>query len=472
MKLLPLFGVGIRAISDIMTRQRRVNVFYHIREDQDRAAIIMCGTPGTSEWITLPTSPIWGYQVVQDILYVVAGTVLYSVTPDGSYAALGTLFSVTRKVSMADNSFQLLIVDGVTGYICTLSSGAVAKITDADFPNGTESVDCISSRFIAQVPNTREFRLSALLDGLIWSPMIYGTKEGTSDLLRAAVNINGVAALLGTDSAEFWQDIGTSPNPLQRINGATQQWGLAALHSVAHVGNTLIFLGRYRNSELQVLKWNGYTPQRASTSDIEKVMEGFSTVDDAVAITYMVEGHTMYMLTFPTEDRSFLFDDNTGIWSESQTGADEYARHFAESGVAFNFKNYVSDDTSGTIYLVDSSAHSDHGEVIRRVATTRHIRSEGNPLHLSEVFLDFETGVGTITGQGSDPVAMIRVSRDGGRTFGNERRESLGKIGEYSSRVVMRRLGMARDFVIEIVVTDPVKFVLASGSARLEGSDA
>ena len=70
-----------------------------------------------------------------------------------------------------------------------------------------------------------------------------------------------------------------------------------------------------------------------------------------------------------------------------------------------------------------------------------------------------------------DPQVMLRVSRDGGRTFGNERWVPLGKMGEYYARVILRRLGSARDFVIQITVTDPVKFVLASGSVSLESGD-
>lgn len=471
MKPLPLFGTGIRAISDLVTRQRRVNTYFHIREDQDRAPIIMCGTPGATQWITLPESPVWGLHTVRDTLYVVAGIGLYSVTAAGIYTRLGDISTVKRKVSMSDNSFELLVVDGVSGYICTLATGAVTAISDPDFPYGTVSVDFINSRFIAQVPGTREFRLGATLDGGTWSPMIFGTKENASDLLSAVTVLNGVVILHGSASMEFWQDIGTSPNPLQRITGTTQPWGLAAVNSRAMVGNTVVFLGVSQSSAVQVIKLSGYTATPISTDDIDHIVSSFSVVSDAVALTYAVNGHVMYQLTFPTEDRSLLYDNTTGIWSEVQTGVSNLARHFAELGVSFNKKNYVSDESSGKLYLVDQTAYTDDGAPARRLVYTRHIRSSGNPMFLSEVLLDFETGVGLVSGQGSDPVVMVRVSRDGGHTFGNERRMSLGKLGEVTKRVILRRLGSAMDFVLEISVTDPVKFVLSSGSARIEATD-
>jgi hypothetical protein len=70
-----------------------------------------------------------------------------------------------------------------------------------------------------------------------------------------------------------------------------------------------------------------------------------------------------------------------------------------------------------------------------------------------------------------NPQVSLRISRDGGRTFGNERKVPLGKVGEYYSRVMLRRLGSARDFVVKITLTDSVRFVLASGSVVLETAD-
>ena len=117
---------------------------------------------------------------------------------------------------------------------------------------------------------------------------------------------------------------------------------------------------------------------------------------------------------------------------------------------------------------------TDAGAAIKRQVVTRHVRNQGNQFNISELFLDFETGVGlsgTVPAAGVNPQAMLRISRDGGHTFGNERWVPIGKLGEFYTRVVLRRLGSARDFVVQITVVDTVKFVLASGSAEIEGGD-
>jgi hypothetical protein len=425
----------------------------------------------------------------------------------GAYTQLATGISGSGRVEFADNSLQLILVTGGPGYVYTVSSGALTSITTTFFPTGATSVIFLNGRFIVNKPGTREFYVSALLDGLVWTYLgslpIFGTKENNSDLLLRVGNLNGTLVLWGQQSTEFWQDVGSVPLPYQRITGATQSWGLAADLSSVEVGNTYIFLGYAPDGGISAIRLNGYAPEEISDSDLNTLFSSFSRVDDAVAFTYTVYGHPIWQITFPTENRSFAYDTKTAIWHEAQTGVAEQARHFAQYGITFNGRNYVSDTTSGALYLLDINTYTDTDTPIKRQVVTRHVRNQGNEFGISELFLDFETGIGLsgldplgfygllltevgdflVTEAGSyieveqatiaglDPRVMLRISRDGGRTFGNERLVPLGKLGAYTTRVMLRRLGSARDLVVQITVVDPVKFVLASGSVDIEGGD-
>jgi Neuraminidase (sialidase) len=68
-----------------------------------------------------------------------------------------------------------------------------------------------------------------------------------------------------------------------------------------------------------------------------------------------------------------------------------------------------------------------------------------------------KVGVGLANGQGSDPQLMFRYSKDGGKTWSNEKQTSFGKIGEYSKRVRFRSLGQFRRFQVELSTSDPVE---------------
>jgi hypothetical protein len=94
-------------------------------------------------------------------------------------------------------------------------------------------------------------------------------------------------------------------------------------------------------------------------------------------------------------------------------------------------------------------------------------------MEMDEVFypefeIDFETGVGLVTGWGATPQVMLRWSDDGGHTWSNESWASAGKIGQRSARVVWRRLGRSRDRVFEVVVSDPVKWVMLDAYLYVE----
>jgi hypothetical protein len=79
-----------------------------------------------------------------------------------------------------------------------------------------------------------------------------------------------------------------------------------------------------------------------------------------------------------------------------------------------------------------------------------------------------ETGVGTVSGQGVDPVVMMRVSRDGGHTWSNERTAGLGRLGEYTQRVFWNQLGRARDMVFEVRISDPVAVAILGAELSLD----
>ena len=491
MKAISLFGESIAAYSNSVSRQRRLNCFYDVRKDGDKNQIVIRGTPGATLWVTVPTAPIRGWHVVNNVLYVVGGQALYSVSTAGALSYLGSVSSGTTTLcSIVDNGVQLLIVDGSYGWVYTLvtgsyfqsalnAAGSLGKITDANFTsvlNGAISAAFIDGYGVVARPNSRQAYVSELYDFTHWtntsSLPTYFTKENNSDQLAAVDVLNGTVVMWGTQTIEFWQDVGTYPGPFSRINGATQTWGLAAVYSRAFLNNTMIFLGQNPQGGVQVMMLSGYVPQRVSTSDIENLLSGFSTVSDALALTYIVDGHPMYQLTFPAAGRSFLFDSLTNIWYETQTGTALMARHFGNLGVAFNAQNYLSDATTGNLYLLSTLNYTDNGQPIKRVCASRHIHGDGNVLKISQLWLDLETGVGLQAGQGSNPKIMMRVSKDGGRTFPIERWGALGAVGQYlAPRAIWRRLGAARDFVFEFVMTDPVKFTIIKGAVSTDSND-
>jgi hypothetical protein len=138
----------------------------------------------------------------------------------------------------------------------------------------------------------------------------------------------------------------------------------------------------------------------------------------------------------------------------------ESTRHLAEIQSQYLNRNAVSHYSNGDIYFIDKDTYSDNGNPIERELVGRHIFDNMQDVFISSLQIDMETGTGLISGQGSNPQIMLQISKDNGHTWGNERWQSFGKIGEYLKRVIWRQLGTGYDFVFKIRITDPVKVVI------------
>lgn len=70
-----------------------------------------------------------------------------------------------------------------------------------------------------------------------------------------------------------------------------------------------------------------------------------------------------------------------------------------------------------------------------------------------------------------DSYVDISISKDGGHNWGNTRRRSLGRLGEYEQRIRLLRLGRYRQMVVKITVSSPLKRDLLGAVVTLEPTD-
>jgi hypothetical protein len=114
------------------------------------------------------------------------------------------------------------------------------------------------------------------------------------------------------------------------------------------------------------------------------------------------------------------------------------------------------------------SSYQRHERIIRRLRRAPHVSHEDLRVFYRSLELDLERGVGLATGQGEDPQVLLRISRDGGETWGEAISMAAGRLGEYTQRVLARRLGHGRDLVFEVTVSDPVAWSLVGAWLDLE----
>jgi hypothetical protein len=341
----------------------------------------------------------------------------------------------------------------------------VLPSTDGAFEGGGV-VDIVDNYFVYSRPDSQQWAASQLL-----SPITYGlsfaSKFTGPDNLVSLICDHGQVYLLGEQTSEVWSDVGTFPFAFQRIPGSASQHGIAAKFSVARLGNSFAYLSRNNRGLSEIVMMNGYFPQRISTHAVENTLVN-QYVADAVAYTYQLEGHEVYVISFPSLDITWAYDVTTAMWHKWLwvDSNNVYHRHRSNCSAVFGDKVYVGDWQNGNLYQVDPDVYTDFGGEIRRLRRCPHLVTDLQRQYFEELQIQFQPGVGLNDGQGFNPQAMLRWSSDGGSTWSNEHWTGIGKMGKYNNRAIWRRLGWSRDRIFEVVVTDPVKAVIISANLK------
>lgn len=473
-RVLPLFGESTFSKSAVVTRQRRLNVYFEQRKDADKTKVAIYGTPGLVKQFSVSTPlgvPVRGMMGTQNSLYVVAYNQFQDIKGNGAAQFTGSLASNSGQCSLAVNATfnQVLIVDGVSGYLYTpLTSIATLP---ASFPNGARTLTFVSDFFVAEQPGSPYFWVSNANDGSTWNSLAFAAASAFPDTILAVDNLAGNLITFSQQHMEFWQASGNVPQPFVPIQSAANEWGLAAIFSRAHLAESIIFLAQNREGQVQFVQLSGFGYKIISDPDIESIVNGFDTVSDAVALSYGIDTHKFYQVSFPTANRTFLYDTSSGIWSEAQTGASlSPVRHTANLSAYYAGRTLVSDYATNAVYSFDPNTYTDNGATIAREIITRHVLSDFDRIRISSLYLDMETGVGLQSGQGVLPQLMVSYSKDNGRTWSSERWVSPGAVGNYLARVILRRFGSTRDATFKFRMTDPVKFVITNGALKVKAT--
>ena len=432
-----------------------------------RGVIALYPTPGYTAKVTLPFAEIRGIHTLSGgaNMIAVCGSTVYIVNSSFSASFVGTLLSNVGPVSIKDNGLAVYMADGNNRYSCNMTGGSFAVIpsTDGAF-TGADIVDVADNYFVYNRPNTQQWAASTALSTAT-PALSFSSKDGAPDNLVAFIVVSREVWLLGERTSEVWTDTGAFPFPFARIPGTNTQHGCAAKNSVSRIGETFAFVSQDTRGQGIIVHGQGYGFVRLSTHAVENSIMG-KTISDARAFTYQIEGHEFYVVTFPSIDLTWVYDLVTNKWHKwlSVDGYNVFHRQRANCHAVFQGLNLIGDYQNGIIYALDNTVYTENGAAIRRVRRCPHLVNDFKRLYLEELQLQFQPGTGLQSGQGKIPQAMLKWSNDGGSTWSNEHWKTIGAVGKYKNRAIWRRLGMARDRIFEVSITDPVRAVIISAN--------
>jgi hypothetical protein len=434
-------------------------------------------TPGLVSRATTAEGPGRGAWSMDGRSLLVQGHALYE---------LSTAWAATNRGAIArdDNPAQLASNGDGGDEVAIASAGEVkifnlaTNVLSAAIVGLTgHQVGYLDSRFLALNLNDSTWRISDRYDGTTWDPTQEEIRSTAPDRWKALCVAGKYIFLPGSETTDIYYDAGLSPFPFAPIDGALLPVGIAASWSIAVLLGNPAWLTQSGQGQRSVVWAQGTgMPRRISTHAMEFALNGYASVSDARGDVFELEGHAFYKLTFPSAGATWLFDAASGQWTEwpywnSVTGQEE--AHLTAAHCFFNGFHVVTSRSNGDIYTLGTSTYTDNGATIRRVRRVPIPKLSDDALwiFLSEIELHMDAGIGLQVAAGTagyDPQVALRISRDGGNTWGTEISVSAGKIGEYLTRVIFNRLGRYRDGlgVVEFIFTDPVPYRISGASMQ------
>lgn len=191
----------------------------------------------------------------------------------------------------------------------------------------------------------------------------------------------------------------------------------------------------FLDEERRVIRLRGREPQVIS-NPFDSEFQSLTTVSDAIGIHFNAQGDTKYVITFPSDNKTYVYDYKLDVWSRWSTWSEATGirtRWLGNCGVLIpSWKKYlVGSKSDGKIYLAGSEYDDDAGNVKQTEIITGWIdwgTSYKKSCNLLRVHVKRGTG-------GLDTSSKLLVNyRDNGSTeWSSDKVINLGIAGDNES---------------------------------------
>lgn len=417
---------------------RLINLF---RESQGGEGTVETPThavSGLSLFSTLSGGGIRAALVVDNYLYVVAGRLLFRVDRAGAATQIGAI-PTDGPVYMGRNRAvptQIGIVSA--GQFWVLTGTTLTLNADLDLPAASSFTVLDGYGILPGFGN--QWYITDIDDFTSINPLDFASAESSPDAIRRAAVRENELVLFGADSIEFWRDTGDT-FPFGRVTA--KRIGCLSAGSVTRVAQTLAWVATDESDNIYVAVMNGYDAQRISTHAVERAIRDDADRESITATSWGEDGHTFLALS--GSNWTWVYDKATGLWHERQSYGSNKWR--CNNVVAFANKLIACDASEGKLYEMHRDYYDEAGNplIVTIVTPTHHVFPDR--LDIDKVHIRAVMGQGATPGDDAttDPQLMIRVSRDGGSTWGPQRFLSMGVDGERNLRIIARRWGRPFD---------------------------
>ena len=414
MKFEQLIGAGYLPLSRKAECQKAINVYRErVESDEGIGTFTLYRSPGLAPVLQPDASKrcCRGSFELNGVLVMAIDDMVYFITAgyviDETY---GPIADNGKPVVMAYSRTTLMIVSAGVLYRINLGilTAPVTTFTVCD-------IAFIDNYFVALADNppaipgathsSFQFYFSDD-DGATWPAGNVQTAEASANAFMSLIVHQQALYMYGTKISQVFL-VGTNANaPFVPQQSAVIPFGTAAPRSLAQIGLYRYWLESDKDGCCMVYRAQAYSSERISDHALENALRAYDktcSINDAIGMTYKLNGHEFYRITFPMADATWELNITVMMatgkpewvqigWWDFQHG--QYHRHRANTIVAAFSRIVVGDFENGWIYEMAPENYTDYGFPLRWERQCPHILEENKQVIYDRIEIGAETGVG------------------------------------------------------------------------------
>lgn len=377
--------------------------------------------------------------------YRVCGSELVSVSTANVVTTIATMPG-TGQVSL-DYSFDYLGI-AAGGSLYLYDGSTVTQVTDADLGTVVDFI-WIDGYFLTT--DGTSLIVTELTDSFAVNPLKYGSSEVDPDPIKAVLKLRGEPCALNRYTIEFFENIGGSLFPFQRIEGAQITKGTIGTHTCCIYLDSIAFIGSGRDESPAIWLGSNGTTTKLSSREIDILLQQYTEVELANCLveTKVDKNHQHLYVHLP--DFTVVYDAaasqemQTPVWFVLTSSIVGNSRYLARNFTWCNDRWICGHPSQGQIGYLTSELASHWGAKVGWEFGTVVVYNEGIGAIFNQLELVCLTGRALL---GADPSVWTCYSADG-ETWSQERSIQAGRQGQRNKRLVWLQQGPMRHWRIQ-----------------------
>lgn len=436
---MPTFGPSAQDSDNRgVSTSRLLNFYRQAVPGAARSKAIMKSVLGTETFADVSNVFFWGAGEFDNDLYAAYDGTLYRIGTGGSVNTVGSI--TAGRTAFSSNSGYLTLTANGTYYTVmgTITAQTINAFTSASDVFYHDQYTLLIEK------DGRRVCWSDLADPTTMPALNFRTAESTDDDLLRGVSLNGRVILFKENSREIWYNTEQSgADAFKRVAGGFKSIGLKGVDLLTKTDEALFFIG---NDNIARITMDGDYAERLSYPPVDTaIAQGTPT-----GCFYLEdEGQKFCHIRF-SDRPTWVLDLATQEWHERAEGPDHDPWPVLDTvKVGSTFYGFTD---AGTVRKFLRS-NADASGIMKRTAISETFYFDDG-LSLDELQIFLRSGFHTL---GRDAQVWIRLSKDGGHTWGIEQWCSIGDVGDFGQKAEWRAMGNFEQLTIELNISEPAE---------------